>query len=134
MSEPKAPQQNDPSDNLWWALGKWVNNFYIGLILIAVLAASILIFMLMLDLGNLSPGTRVLFAGVAGIIGSCLAPLLDQQSYGSLKPSKGFDQAQAPRVLTQLLIYIAGGFGVSAAAFVITSALLTSEPGTSAND
>jgi hypothetical protein len=84
----------------------------------------------LLQRGQPGTGTSVILAGLAGVIGSCLSPLVDQQIY---KTTTGPTETELSRIYTQVLIYVAVGFGIAAAAYVITSALLTCVPVTYAS-
>jgi hypothetical protein len=114
-------------------LGKSADVFFIMLAGAAVGASGGLFYLL--NRGNLDLGYEVVLAGVGGIIGACLSPLLLQQSerdpilqQSERDPKELTGQAKlAP--ITRLIVYIAGGFGFTAAAFVVTSALLLNTPG-----
>ncbi len=92
----------------------------LGLALAVAAAVTALLYLL-----NLAPrrvGDLVLIAGLGGIIGGSLPPLLLGEA--PLVPR---------RAITQALSYAIGGFAVAAASFIVTSGLLMEQPGRSAS-
>jgi hypothetical protein len=80
----------------------------------------------LLNSDQLSTGSLVLLAGLGGVIGSSLSPLLERRAE---------ERPAGPplRIFVQLVAYLGAGFGVAAIAFVVTSALLLEQPGSSAS-
>lgn len=106
------------------------DSFLIMLALIAVAAGGLLIYLLNYNLGN--AGDFVIVAGLAGVVGSSLSPLLARAAEKGLQGTA--EGGLSPRIFTFLFVYLLGGFGVSSVAFVLTSALLLDEPGRAASD
>jgi hypothetical protein len=112
--------------------------FLFGLAVLAIVATAILIYLL--NTQRLGLGNLVVLAGLGGIVGCSLSPLLELQSslpeQRSEQEVEGLTEAvEEPSPLTwpssfvRLAIHAAGGFGCAAAGFVVTSALLSDSPG-----
>lgn len=107
-------------------LRKTTDRFLLALAVIAIVAISILLYLL--NIRDLGLGNLVVLAGLGGIVGASLSPLLEQRP--EKEHSETTQLAMTPsHIATRLLVHVAGGFGAAAAAFVVTSALLLEEPG-----
>ena len=116
--------------------------FLLLLAVLAMVASAILL--RLLNIEDLGLGYRVVLAGVGGIVGSNLSPLLEQRSpfleqrsENESKESTGADMAPLriwASTFVRLLVHAAGGFGCAAAGFIVTSALLSANPGNATSE
>jgi hypothetical protein len=132
---PMSSQQDIRSDR------KSADGFLLKLAVLAILASGTVLYLLNITEPGL--GNLVLIAGVGGVVGSSLSPLLEARSplpeQRSEKEPEGLNEARTwfrtivARDLVRLLVHATGGFGLAAAAFVVTSALLSGNPGSASS-
>lgn len=105
--------------------------FFLGLLFSIGVSIALLIYLLELFSTRRTVSIPILLAGISGVIGTCLVPLVFQQNNIALtKDSNKLDRYSHSKSnqllypITQIILYVICGFCVAAGALVMTSALL----------
>src|SRR5262245_20598046 len=110
MENTPMPQQGGMPDV--WRPERSINQFPIMLAVVVGLVTVFLLCLLNTDPERLGIGNLVVIAGLGGIIGTSLSPLLEQRPE---RDPGGHLSTVEVLPITRLLVHITGGFGFAAA-------------------